>query len=218
MRSVATTSSSRGPRGAAGDLAAATRPRAARFATRRSVSTHNQLAPLSTAPIYGVRSALMQTPDPDSHYLKFVKFASYTARRLQRAGHESLAKDVLRSRNAVRAAGRAWDDTDDAVQDGYADRDAADDTLDLLAQNARTALAGRSVDAPTTEPYTLVFPDGIDYYTIAPLDEEVSRYEELVARLKKHLPASDNVRKSTVGPVEKGIKEYELAPRRCAKR
>lgn len=150
----------------------------------------------------------MQTPNPDSHYLKFVKFASYTARRLQRAGHDALAKDVLRSRDAVRAAGRAWEDSDDAVQTAYADRDAADDGLDLLAQTARTTLAGRAIDAPTTEPYTLVFPSGIDYYTIAPVDEEVSRYEELVARLKKHLPASDAVRKSTVAPLEKGIAAY----------
>ncbi|MDI1452144.1 hypothetical protein [Polyangium sp. 6x1] len=91
------------------------------------------------------------------------------------------------------------------MQDALADRDAADDDLDRTAQTARAALAGRSVEAARTAPYTLIFPDGIDYYIAAPLDAEVSRYGELQSRLDELLPEADPVRQEAVPAINAGV-------------
>jgi hypothetical protein len=110
--------------------------------------------------------------------------------------------------NALREAGRAWEDADDAIQDALADRDGADDDLDIAAQGARNTLAGRGVEAVTQAPYTDIFPEGISYYTAAPLDQEVKRYTEFKKRLAEHLPAADDVRKKTVKAIEAGLKDF----------
>lgn len=153
----------------------------------------------------------MQLPKDGSHYLFFVRYGRYVARRLRRAGRAQLATDVLATVTATKTAGRAWDDADDAVQDAFADRDAADDGLDDAAKTARAALAGRGTTAATEEPYTLVFPEGIDFYVAAPVGEEVQRYQLFVERLSEHLPKGDEVRKVTAKAVQSGVKDYEAA-------
>ena len=153
----------------------------------------------------------MQLPREISHFLLIARFGRYVGRRLRRAGKAGLAKDTLTAVTTLRTKGRAWEDTDDAVQDAMADRDACDDDLDAIAQEARNGLAGRGVSAAREEPYTLIFQDGIGYYIAAPLDEEVTRYTELSERLTAHLPAADPIRKSAVPAIKKGIAAFKVA-------
>lgn len=152
----------------------------------------------------------MQLPAATSSYRTRVRYGRYVARRLRRAKLGQLADDATAVTNGLREAGRAWDDTEDAVQDALADRDAADDDLDVAAQEARNALAGRGLKAVQEAPYTDIFPKGISYYTAAPLDEEVKRYSELAKRLTEHLPANDEVREKTTKAVETGLKDFEI--------
>lgn len=150
----------------------------------------------------------MQLPSTTSSYRTRVRFGLYVARRLRRAKLGQLAEDAAKVTRAVKEAGRSWDDTDDDIQGALADRDAADDDLDLIAQEARHALAGRSLAAAREAPYTDIFPDGVSYYTAAPLDEQVKRYAELKGRLAEHLPASDPVRKKAEKAIDAGLKDF----------
>jgi hypothetical protein len=94
-----------------------------------------------------------------------------------------------------------------------ADRDAIDDDLDTAAQDARVKLAGRSADAVTKAPYTQIFPEGIGFYTAAPLDKEHARYSLFSDRLAAHLPANDKVRSATVTVIAAGLGELAKATR-----
>jgi len=117
----------------------------------------------------------------------------------------SLAADIEKSTALLLVTGRAHEDTDKPIQDALADRDAFDDDLDEAAQASRLSLAGRSTDAVKTAPYTVIYPDGVGYYTAAPLDEEIARYGELKSRLEEHLPPSDEVRLKTVATIDAGL-------------
>lgn len=116
----------------------------------------------------------------------------------------------------LREIGRAWEDADDAIQDALADRDGADDDLDSVGKNARANLAGRSADAVKKAPYTKIFPDGIAYYTAAPLDEEERRYGELADRIAEHLPKTDDVAKSAPKKISKGVDDFKKASKALA--
>ncbi|MBK8213750.1 MAG: hypothetical protein IPK71_08365 [Myxococcales bacterium] len=153
----------------------------------------------------------MQLPKDSAHHTSIVRFVRYLARKLKRAGHNALAKDTTAAAHKLREAGRAWEDTDDAVQDALADRDGADDDLDGVAQSVRATLAGRGASASKEEPYTRIFHDGIGYYTAAPLAEEETRYEELSERITKHLPANDSVRKTAPAAIKKHLAEFKAA-------
>ena len=153
----------------------------------------------------------MQLPDKDAHYDARVGFGRYTARRLRREGKTGLEADVIQVTEAVLVAGRAKEDVAALVQAALADRDGADDDLDDIAKDARANLAGRSAEAARTAPYTQVFPAGIEYYTAAPLAEEVSRYEELGKRIVENLGAQDPVRVGAVPAIQKGVTAFEVA-------
>jgi hypothetical protein len=153
----------------------------------------------------------MQLPGSTSHYSACVRYGRYVARRLKRARLTSLANDATKVTAAVLTAGRAAEDADGPVQDAMADRDAADDDLDAGAQDARAKLAGRSADAITKTPYTQIFPDGIGFYTAAPLDEEHARYSLLGQRLAAHLPANDKVRTATIAVIDTGLADFAKA-------
>ena len=86
----------------------------------------------------------MRLPPESASYRTFVRYGRHVTRRLRRA---ELADDAETSTLALREAVRAWEDADDRVQDVLADRDAADDALDLTAQDTRANLAGRSASA-----------------------------------------------------------------------
>jgi hypothetical protein len=156
---------------------------------------------------------MMQLPPSTAHYSARVCYGRYVARRLKRARSNSLAGDAAKVTSAVLLAGRAAEDADGPVQDAIADRDAADDDLDTAAQNARAHLAGRSADAVTKPPYTLIFPEGVGFYVAAPLDEERARYTLLQQRLAEHLPANDEVATATTAAIAAGLDGFETATR-----
>lgn len=153
----------------------------------------------------------MQLPPAGSAAQTRVRYGTYVARRLRRAKRKTLADDATLVTKNLRELSRAWEDTDDATQEAMADRDGADDDLDTTAQEARAALAGRGVTAMNEEPYTLIFPDGISYYTAAPQDEEVKRYGELSHRLTEHVGKDDPVRKKAVKEIAAGIEAYKAS-------
>lgn len=151
----------------------------------------------------------MRLPAPSSEYRAFVRYGRYVSRRLRRAGFEVLAKDAEKTTQQVKITGRAWEDADEPIQDAMADRDAADDDLDLSAQRLRMALAGRTLGAERQEPYTLIFPQGIGYYTAAPLDEEEARYGELRLRVQQHLPADDDAGVNAIKAIDSGLATFK---------
>jgi hypothetical protein len=153
----------------------------------------------------------MQLPSDTSSPSTRVRFGRYVARRLKTAGRSQLAADVASATLAVKTAARVVDDRDDEIQDPLADRDAADDALDRAAQELRTALLGRSVDAAKVAPYVNIFPDGIGAYTAAPLDAEVARYTELKSRVEKELPATDAARVAVVVAISAGLQTFTTA-------
>jgi hypothetical protein len=150
----------------------------------------------------------MRLPPPSAHVSHRVRFGNYLARRLRRARMLSPSTDIEKATALILLTGRAHEDADKPIQDALADRDAFDDDLDETAQSSRLHLAARHLDAVKAAPYTLIYPDGVGYYTAAPLDEEVQRYGELKSRLEEHLPPSDEVRINTVAAIDAGIEGF----------
>lgn len=155
----------------------------------------------------------MQLPPPTSRYAARVDYGRYVARRLNRAGRAALAKSARAAADAVLAAGRALEDARFEVQDAIADRDAADDALDNGAKDLRHALASRSRTAVRESPYTDIFPEGIEHYTVAALDDEEARYDELRTRVEAHLPAKEPQRKKSLDALAAGLTAWREAVR-----
>jgi len=153
----------------------------------------------------------MQLPKESGSYGSLVRVAVYTSRLLRRSKYEALAADLIVGLTSVRRRGRIWEDSEDAVQGGLADRDGADDDLDDVGQEARLGVASTSVAAVREAPYTQIFPQGVGYYTAAPLDQEVTRYTELKQRLETHLPEANPIRVNAVPRIEMGIIEFTAA-------
>ncbi len=153
----------------------------------------------------------MRLPPTGSSYTVVARYGRYVTRRLRRAGRADLAESAERATIAVRDTGRAWEDADDPIQAALADRDAADDDLDDATNEFRAGLAGRSKDAEKEAPYTLIFTKGVGYFTAAPVDENVQRYDELTARVVDALPATDPARKTLVTALNKGVPALKAA-------
>jgi hypothetical protein len=153
----------------------------------------------------------MRMPDAHATYAERVRYGRYLGRRLRRAKRTTLATDVEAATTEILQRGRQCEDALGPVQDARADRDAADDELDDIAQDSRAKLAGRSADAMKNAPYTLIFPDGIDYYLAAPLNQETTRYGELAQRLAEHLDEEDDIRKNAVPAITAGIAAFRTA-------
>jgi len=153
----------------------------------------------------------MRLPDSDASYAERVRYGRYVGRRLRRAKRNTLAADVEAATALVLQRGREWEDAAGPVQDARADRDAADDDLDDVAKESRAKLAGRSVDSARNAPYSQIFPEGIDYYTAAPLDQEVARYGQLVTRLNEFLAVGDEVRVTAIPALNMGIAAFRSA-------
>ncbi|MBK9263209.1 MAG: hypothetical protein IPM54_25825 [Polyangiaceae bacterium] len=153
----------------------------------------------------------MRLPDPDASHNERVRYGRYVGRRLRRAKRTQLATDADAATALVLQRGREWEDAAGPVQDARADRDAADDDLDDTAKDGRARIAGRSVNAAKEPPYTQIFPDGIDYYTAAPLDQEIARYGQLISRMNEFLAPSDEVRTAAVPALTAGIAAFKAA-------
>ncbi len=153
----------------------------------------------------------MRLPDPNARSADRIQYSQYLGRRLRRAKRTQLATDVEAATAIVLQRSREWEDAAGPVQDARADRDAADDDLDDIAKENRAKMAGRSIHAATEAPYTNVFPEGIDYYTAAPLDQEIARYGQLITRLNEFLAADDDVRKNAAPALATGIDAFKSA-------
>lgn len=151
----------------------------------------------------------MQLPHDNAHYSVRVEFGTYVVRRLKRAQFTALATDIALASAELKAKGRAWEDSAESLQNAMADRDGADDDLDDNAQHARANLGGRSVSAVKEAPYTLIFPQGIGYYTAARLEDEVGRYTEFGARVSAHLPDGDSIKAPTLQANTQGIADFQ---------
>lgn len=149
----------------------------------------------------------MQLPRAEAHYSVRVNYGTYLSCRLRQA-KSPFAADIRAVTDAVEKAGEELNHRHRPVQEALADRDAADDDLDTIAQQARLALASRGLDATKKSPYTNIFPEGVGYYTAAPLDKEVQRYGELRSRLIEVLTPEDPVRASAVPAIEKGLAAF----------
>lgn len=150
----------------------------------------------------------MQLPKDQSQYTVRTRFGRYAARRLKCARFDDLAEECSLATRSLREAGRAEEDTEDAVQDAMAARDAAGDTLASLVKDLRHALAGRSLNAAKEAPYTRVFPDGVEHYTAAPQGEVVARHRQLVYRMEQHLPAGDDLRARYPERITRAAEDY----------
>jgi hypothetical protein len=144
-------------------------------------------------------------------FARGVSRGRYVARRLATAGLRAQAQSLLALAVALRTAGRAWEDANDPVDEAMADRDAADLALDTATQEARFALASRGMHAAKEAPYTDIFPDGIEAYTLATLDEQVPRYRDLVRRVTLHLAPDDAVRVALLPKIEAGLAAWTAA-------
>ncbi len=159
----------------------------------------------------------MRLPSESSAPAERVSFGRYVLTRLKRAKYDDLAVPVDVATRDVKAAARSWEDAAEPIQEAIALRDAADDTLDDTAQQARLTLSSRSLDATQQAPYTAIFPKGIDYYISAGLPDEAQRYTELTERLEKNLAGNDDVRVATVPVIAAGVKEFSTAMENVAK-
>jgi hypothetical protein len=113
---------------------------------------------------------------------------------LRREKKASAEQDLRAMHEALKAAGRAWEEVEESVQDALADRDAADEALDVFAREVRLRLASRSLSATREAPYARIFAEGLDHWTAAPLDRVGERFVELGRRLELNLPEGDEVR------------------------
>jgi hypothetical protein len=158
----------------------------------------------------------MRLPQQTASYSVRVDFGRYVEGSLLYARIGELAGPVKQVTQKLKSAGRTWEDAAEPVQYALAERDAADRDLDRTAQHARLTLASTDTAAIREEPYTAIFPFGIDYYTSAPLDEQETRYTELVERLEAHLPADHPVRLEAVPKLQAGISAFADAEKRVA--
>ncbi len=153
----------------------------------------------------------MQLPRQNRNYKAHVRFGRYVASRLKTAKFSALAADVNAVTDDVKQRGRAWEDAGEQETDRIGERDAIDDGLDTAAKRLRMNLASRSLGAEKEPPYTAVFPDGVAYYTAAPVKESATRYRELVTRAEKSLPAADAALTELQGAVPAQIDAYTAA-------
>lgn len=136
----------------------------------------------------------MQLPAKSAANVQRYNYARYLARRARRSKLPDLEAEVKGVTATLRLAAAAEQEAEELVQDALADRDAGDDELDDLAKRHRQTIEGRGTNANRERPYTDIYPDGIAWYTAAPLAEQRARYELLARRYADHLPEGDPVR------------------------
>jgi hypothetical protein len=153
----------------------------------------------------------MRLPRTSAGYETRVHYGRYLVARLRTAGRAENAAAVEAATQAMKEAGRAVEDAAEPVQAALATRDGLDDRLDETAQALRLKLASTSVDAMRKEPYTAIFPKGLDYYLAAPLAEQVPRYKELATRIVTHLTTDDALKTETVDALGGALDAYGAA-------
>lgn len=132
----------------------------------------------------------------------------YLARRLQRIGEGVRAENVLEGVEHLKAMARAAEDTTEAVEMAYADRDAADDDLDAIATTVGRFIVGDDHQARKQPPYTLVFPGGIEETTEAPISQNERAYRLFGQRVEEHLPEDHPARQAVAKALPKALAEF----------
>ncbi len=153
----------------------------------------------------------MQLPAETSSSRVRVRYGRYVQGKLRRAKLGELGAAVRDITDRVKAAARAAEDQDEEETLARADRDGVDETTDDHVQDARNQLAGRSVAAAREAPVTLIFAEGVDYYTAAPLDVWDERMSVFAARIAKHLPADDTLCVAVLPLIAADRRDFEAA-------
>jgi hypothetical protein len=159
---------------------------------------------------YPNQGVFMRLPPTSAAYDQYITFGRYVTRRLRRQKLTTQAQDAEAITLKLKTIGRAWEDAAEPLQEGLADRDGEDDSLDIIAKEIRQTMASRSLDAIRKAPYIEVFPLGIEYYTTAPLDEEEKRYGELQTRLEQFLLKGDALL-ARIDEIKKGVTNFREA-------
>jgi len=152
----------------------------------------------------------MQLPPESARNATRLTYGRYVARRARRQKLPEVETEVKTATNALAAAALAEMAVEEARQEALADRDATDDDLDDVAKRHRQTIEGRATNANRERPYRDIYPDGIEYYTAAPLAEQASRYALLTRRYEEHLPEGDPVR-AEAGLIEEGLLAWTAA-------
>ncbi len=150
----------------------------------------------------------MRQPDESAKHQDYISFGRYVARRCRRGGFDELAALAASATDDVKAAGRAWEDAAEGVQEFMADRDMADDVLDGVVRRCRRQLLARSVSVEKQGWFKAIFHSGVGYYIAAPLDKEKARYGEFVALLRDNLEEGDELLEQVPGEVEQGLSAF----------
>lgn len=152
----------------------------------------------------------MRTLPPSASTFRYVTHARYVARSLAVAGRREQSQRIRAAADKLRDLDRAVEDQAVVVFELKADRDFADRKGDVVIRDFRHAINARSRDAIKQPPATRIFPDGVEYYTAAPIAEQASRYRYLALQLTTHLAEDDPVRASAA-QIEAGVVAYEAA-------
>ena len=150
----------------------------------------------------------MRLPTLKNHFMRVVQVGRYVLAKLRRAGHTLLANGVATATTRVLEAGQAEDIAVVPIQEAFAHRDIALDTLKDAVRDLSRALSSRSSEATSQAPYIVLFPDGITHFTSAPLSTVVLRYESLLDRITTELPEDDAARTDAINQITAGLAEY----------
>ncbi len=142
---------------------------------------------------------------------RFVSHASYVARSLDVAGRREQAARIKTAARKARDFHRAVEDQAILVFESKAERDFADRGGDTVIRDFRHGLNARSRDAIKQAPSTRIFPDGLEYYTGAPISEQVERYAELKERVETHLAEDDPLRAPFLAALDEALTAFQAA-------
>jgi hypothetical protein len=131
--------------------------------------------------------------------------------KLKQAKRNDSAREVETKTNQVKDMGRKVDDAEEPVQLATALRDGAETDIVETAQTFRMKLGSRTLSAQKEPPYTSIFPKGFAYYKSAPLDEKENRYNELIARVKTHLPEGDELKAPLLSTLTQDVTTFVTA-------
>lgn len=153
----------------------------------------------------------MRALPPSASTFRYLTHARYVARSLAVAGRREQSQRIRAAADRVRDLDRAVEDQAVMVFELKADRDFADRQGDVLIRDFRHGLNARSRDAIKQPPATRIFPNGVEYYTAAPIAEQAERYAELEERIVAHLPDDDPLRAPTLAGLSAALTAFLAA-------
>ena len=153
----------------------------------------------------------MRTLPPSASTFRYVTHARYVAHSLAVAGRREQSQRIRAAADKLRDLDRAVEDQAVLVFELKADRDFADRKGDVVIRDFRHGINARSRDAIKQPPATRIFPDGVEYYTAAPISEQAERYAELEGRIMAHLPEDDPLRAPTLAGLSDALTAFLAA-------